>query len=329
VNEHEHIQVDLPLIGRYLAGEALPEEAIAVDKWREQAAENEQAFKAYSRLWTGAAAGQPYSPPDRNRKWAQLKTALSESHQPARRRLPAGLKIAAGVLLVVGATILAWLLFPQAPADSQQVLSAAGTLRTDTLADQSVITLTANSRLTIHKGFATKSRNVSLNGEGYFSVAPLQATPFVVMVDRLRIEVLGTSFNIRQDSGAVTVTVSSGSVKLSAAGASLVVASGRAAVYNKRSGQLSYLAAADPNVYAYATRTMYFYNTPMKDVKNVLEKAYNTRIIFENSLLENCRINTEFNHQPLQEVLDVIAASLGIKYKAAGNTVYFSGDECR
>jgi ferric-dicitrate binding protein FerR (iron transport regulator) len=329
VNEHEHIQVDLLLIGRYLAGEAQPEEAIAVDKWREQAVENERTFNEYSRLWAGAAEGQSYSLPDRNRKWEQLKTGLEESNRPAKRRLPLSLKIAAGVLLMVGATMPAWFMLRQPPAGNHQVLSAAGGIRTDTLADKSVITLTANSRLTVHNGFATNSRDVSLNGEGYFSVAPLQGTPFVVNVDKLRIEVLGTSFNIRQDTGTVTVTVNSGAVKLTAAGASLIVAAGRAAVYDKRNDQLSFLATADPNVYAYATGAMYFYNAPMSEVKKVLEKTYNIRIVFENSLLANCRINTEFNHQSLQEVLDVIAASLGIKYRSSGNIVYFSGDECR
>ena len=71
-----NITIDESLVGRYLAGEASPEEAIAVDEWRERSADNRARFEELVTLWEQASAGNSWKPPDDTSAWRQLSADL-------------------------------------------------------------------------------------------------------------------------------------------------------------------------------------------------------------------------------------------------------------
>ncbi|WP_315821368.1 FecR family protein [Paraflavitalea speifideaquila] len=209
------------------------------------------------------------------------------------------------------------------------VITAGNSVRTDTLADQSIIILTRNSRLKLAPGFATGNRQVTLEGEGYFSVKHQAGKTFTIAAGELKIEVVGTEFNVNQDTTVITVGVKQGLVKLYAGASNLLVSAGSTGIYNRQTKELKLWDSVVRNNFAYATRELYFYSTPLQDVKQALEAAYGVKIVFENSKLAHCRLNTQFNHQSIQQIMEVIAASLGIHYRIEQQTIYISGDECR
>lgn len=331
MEQNPYIAIDESLVGRYLAGEASPEEAIAVDEWRERSAENRARFEELVTLWEQASAGNSWRAPDDTNAWRKLSADLQlPATTPARGLFDWRLKIAVALLLMIGAGLGAWL-FLERPVltQSNQIISAGASILSDTLQDQSTITLAKYSRLLVSDGFATTGRQVTLEGEGYFSVKSLPGQPFTIVAGEVKIVVVGTVFNIKQDTAEITVGVSHGVVKMIAGTDSLLLKAGTTGVYERRLQQLHLLDTVDRNQYAYATRELYFYSTPMEEVKKALEAAYDVKIVFENNLLANCRLNTQFNQQSLQQVLDVIAASLGIQYRIEKSTIYFSGDECK
>lgn len=65
------------------------------------------------------------------------------------------------------------------------------------LEDQSEVWLNAGSQLIYPDVFDGKKREVMLIGEAFFKVVKNKEKPFVVKTEKMRIEVLGTSFNIR------------------------------------------------------------------------------------------------------------------------------------
>lgn len=81
------------------------------------------------------------------------------------------------------------------------------------LADQSEITLNANSRLWHYKG---KPREVWLDGEAFFHVSkkPESGAKFTVLTSDLEVEVLGTSFNVNSLKQKTDVFLEEGKVKL-------------------------------------------------------------------------------------------------------------------
>ena len=64
--------------------------------------------------------------------------------------------------------------------------------------------------------FSGTTREVSLQGEAYFDIAPDKVKPFIIHTDEVKTTVLGTAFNIKAwlDQHKVTVSVTRGKVKV-------------------------------------------------------------------------------------------------------------------
>jgi len=90
-----------------------------------------------------------------------------------------------------------------------------GEMATIELPDGSLVELNSGSELTYSRFFGRADRDLTLNGEGYFSVEPA-AVPFRVTSNGAVTEVIGTQFNIRSwrdDPNSETVlTVTDGKV---------------------------------------------------------------------------------------------------------------------
>lgn len=85
------------------------------------------------------------------------------------------------------------------------------------LPDGSKVWLNAESSLYFPTAFTGKERVVELSGEAYFEIAHNKQMPFIVQVNTMKVEVLGTHFNIMSyDNEPVAhTTLLQGSVKVS------------------------------------------------------------------------------------------------------------------
>jgi hypothetical protein len=85
-----------------------------------------------------------------------------------------------------------------------------------TLADGSKVWLHSGSRLVYPPAFRGKSREVFLEGEGYFEVTPDQEKPFYVKTSRFRTRVYGTRFDVRayEEDGVFSTILLEGKVSL-------------------------------------------------------------------------------------------------------------------
>lgn len=82
------------------------------------------------------------------------------------------------------------------------------------LADGSKVWLNAASSITFPTSFPGKEREVKVTGEAYFEVAHNAAKPFRVSVGDMKVEVLGTHFNVNayEDEEEIKTTLLEGSV---------------------------------------------------------------------------------------------------------------------
>lgn len=64
------------------------------------------------------------------------------------------------------------------------------------LADGTIVSLNANSRLIFPSSFDSKQREVKVVGEAFFEVAKNAEQPFIVNLNDSKVRVLGTSFNV-------------------------------------------------------------------------------------------------------------------------------------
>lgn len=84
------------------------------------------------------------------------------------------------------------------------------------LPDGTRVWLNAASKLQFPTAFTGAERLVELDGEGYFEVARNAEKPFIVTAAGLRVEVLGTHFNVRAylEEPTINTTLLAGSVKV-------------------------------------------------------------------------------------------------------------------
>lgn len=156
------------------------------------------------------------------------------------------------------------------------------------LADGSVVTVNAGSRLVYPQKFTGATREVELQGEAYFKVKHDERYPFIVKANGISTKVLGTEFNVRSYSKNDThVTLLQGSVLVSllpshtsSAKTSLSkrLKPGEDAAF--QGGSLS-VNSVDTEIYtAWKNGEFYFDNESLLDIAKEIGKWYNVSVIF-------------------------------------------------
>jgi len=131
-------------------------------------------------------------------------------------------RYAAIAAVITAITVAAWLLFQRHAnngSDLTTIYSKPGKVSKIMLADGTLVWLNADSKLQFSRAFGhTGSREIYLEGEGYFEVAKDGQHPFLVHTRDLTTHVLGTRFNVKAYAinPDIEVTLLEGRVMLSA-----------------------------------------------------------------------------------------------------------------
>lgn len=309
------------LLGKYFSGDASPEEAMAVDDWVRQHPDHRRLYDEIAAAWDNAAGAPRYQLPDK----AALLREIKERATKQRPRITAW-RMAAALLLLLGAAVLYFLLRPAGHKSAPLVIRQTTTgIYRDTLPDHSLVVLNSHSSIKYLPG---ETRQIQLTGEAWFNVTSDPLKPFIVSVGDLRIEVLGTAFNVRQLPGAIEVAVSSGAVKVSRGDTAITVRAGQQLSYDISTQRFSMVNTFNPNETGYATRIFNFENASLKEIIAQLEKAYGIKVTLENERLGNCTMSSAFENKPIQYVFEVISITLNVQCRFENDRVYISGAGC-
>ncbi len=315
-----HITVTDELLVRYLAGEAGPEEAMAVGEWLDTPA-NAAAFQQLQQVWNTAGPGTPYRRPDVSAEWERWHKQHG-APRPVRRIWPRWAAAAAVVLLAGGA----WFLLQKNTTQEAAVYEAGLRQQRYALSDGSEATLEPGAQLTFGKT-PEGERTAMLSGSGAFRVASDPEHPFTVQASPLTIRVVGTAFDIRRFTDSITVAVSEGAVMASGPADSMLLKAGMKGVYLLKAQRFSHNKPVSPGVLP--SKTVFDFNdTPLGEVVQTLSRSYGIPVALDYPALANCRITAAFNDKPLDYVLTVITESLRLEYRKANDTVYIYGNAC-
>lgn len=240
-----------------------------------------------------------------------------------RRALPrwsAALAMAACLVLMIGVG-LGWQ--PQRWVDDfgADYVSASGQVRTVTLADQSQVTLDADSAIAVR--FADGERHVQLRrGAAFFQVSHT-GEPFVVDGGRGETRVLGTQFEVRLQPSGAQVTVLSGRVGVKAAAdlPQQILTAGQRVSYDQT--RTTAPATVDSeNQLAWRQGWLNYYRTPLADVISDLSRYYPGRIVVLNDQLAAKRVSGSFPSKDPQAVLAALKSVVGFEqYQALGRVI--------
>jgi transmembrane sensor len=327
MSNNNHTNPDYMLLGRYLSGEASPEEAIQLEEW---IAANKQQFEQLSKVWNTISSEEACIIPDKTAFFNQLRERLPQPRITKTTSITQKLtwvKIAASVIIIAGMALLFSVLHKnEAPGKAIAITrQTQQSILNDTLPDGTLAVISNNSRLQYPNEFVETSREVILNGEAFFAVTPNPAQPFIITVGPLRIKVIGTSFNVRTNNDTIEVSVKTGIVRMYNNTDSLTVTARQKGVYLISTRQFVINEKFNPNEVGYATKYFNFENATLKEITGQLQKAYGLKIIISNKNLENCTLSSSFDNKPIEYIFDVLAMTLNIQYRIEQKTVYISG----
>jgi transmembrane sensor len=326
----------LDLVSKYLAGEANAEEAMLLDDWLTHP-DNKKEFDRLTALWHQLPGTPVPAPPPAQQVWAALEPRLQPNLPSIFRRLLFNRYAVAAVIALLVFVPLLWFnrSNKQPPAPQQELTrftkAAATGIKTDSLPDGSVITMNSNSSVAYTSQFNTANREVTLNGECYFNVVHNPSQPFIITIDELKVQVVGTSFNIRKvpANNSIEVQVQSGIVKMYTAVKDITVHKGQTGIYYLPTQDFALRDTLDVNSISYATKTFSFNDIPLTEACQYLAKAFDVQIKPDTQKLAGCRLSAQFDNKPLTYILDVISATLNTTYQQQDNTIYINGNGCQ
>ena len=199
---------------------------------------------------------------------------------------------------------------------------------TTKLSDGSVIKLNSGSRLRFPKEFSAFSREVYLEGEGFFEVKRDTSRRFLIHTEGILTTVLGTSFNIRAyaEDKTVAVAVATGKVLVQGEGRqgnfkeNMTLNANEVAKYDRTNFNLLKSNGVDGE-FSWTAGILYFDKTPVPELIMTLERWYGKRIRVDNEAFTDKTYSGFFENESLKNVLEGIKFEADINYKINENEV--------
>lgn len=191
-------------------------------------------------------------------------------------------------------------------------VSAPGEIRTVTLADQSQVTLDADSAIAVD--FSRGERHVQVRrGAGFFSVTHT-GEPFVVDAEKGQARVLGTQFEVRLQPHGAQVTVLSGRVGVTADkhAEQQILTAGQQVAYGGGSAEKLHAIDSEAQL-AWRQGWLNYYKATLADVVQGLGRYYPGRIVLLNDELAARRVSGSFPSKDPQAVLSSLQGVLGFE----------------
>ncbi len=298
------------LMAKVLASEASEAEKASLQLWLEEDPLHRQEFEQAKLVWQQKNRPPAAFQPNTDKAWAALNERL-----PARKR---SLTRPLQYLTAVAAAALILLLWK--PWDSPvgfKSLQTQGLQLEVSLDDGSQLWLNQHSHLQYSPNMADNERRIRLQGEAFFEVARDEKRPFIIEAGDARVQVLGTSFNVRAypGTGEIELSVKSGKVlffkgpKLlpDSSNARILVA-GQQAVIGAEASQPQLQSDPQPNYLAWRDKTLRFEQESLDQVLDALSRYYSVSFEQENPDLAKLKFHSDsvYKNVPLALILEEI-----------------------
>ncbi|NML41045.1 DUF4974 domain-containing protein [Chitinophaga sp. G-6-1-13] len=262
------------------------------------------------------------------RVFQQLSAVTSPVAPPARRRtlLRRVITVSAAAAAVAAAVVLLFHPDRQKPVLAS-VSTGYGSMKKVTLPDGTTVTLNANSMLQYDStGWQPGSREVWINGQAFFDVAPDAAGKFMVHAgNKLTIQVLGTRFNVAARTKGIQVVLNSGKVKVGLPDNSnehtLVLLPGEMAYYNSGDGQLSRQQADTLQLTSWKDNQKVFRDATLADIAAFIEEQFGAEVTFAAPQLSHLQFTGTTPANDLDVLLNILTKSLDIRIDKHNNQV--------
>lgn len=328
------------LLAKRLSGEISADELLVFNKLIASNPAFQKEYEAIKSYW--AEDDEPYGNVVNIFEDIKRRTGISETdnvielHEPQQRNGWRIRIVAAAAVLILVSVAFYFSKFNHNSGSAPQLAlnelkTGVGAIKHVKLPDGTSVTLNAVSDLKYPATFSGKTREVYLNGEGFFDVAKDHSHPFIVHTNRSDIQVLGTAFDIKcyDNDSLFEATLFRGSIQASIKNTTndkvllkpsdkLVIADNG---YYLTKG--THLDSDTTNIEtAWMQNKLIFKNQPFALLANSLSRKYGMNIIFKNNNLKTVKLTGEYDQENVNQVLLSLKLVAKFNYKIADNSIY-------
>lgn len=309
------------LLVKYLLGEASAEERNLTEQWVNANAENKRYFDHFKLIWDNSKKLAVDSKMDENEAWERFKQRIDNPATITKtialpHRSFTWARAAAILVLVAVGGLIAYMANHKSPQYIS--LRSGNETLVDTLPDGSVVTLNKASTLTYAASPGSATRDVTLTGEAFFDVAHDKSKPFVISVNDVTVQVVGTSFNVKSTDDRTEVVVETGIVSVKKKENEIKVNPHEMATVLKNGDVPTKENSKDELYNYYRTKEFICNSTPLWRLVDVLNEAYGVNIVIGNERLRNFPLTTTFRNEPLENILAVVSETLNVRVERKG-----------
>lgn len=315
--DHEIEQIIL----RNLSGEASCEDIIIFSDWLSSSKEHKASFLKIKKYWDAEVDGAKLQNPE-----ATYNKLLERIRKAERKNVVRQLWIkyasVAAVALIIGIAGF-WIGGQQSSVPLQYYSYITGnSISSFELPDGTKISLNRNSTLSYSNLYGEKVREVSLEGEGFFSVMKDKAKPFVVDLNGSKISVLGTVFNVKnyKKEGTTTATLVEGSIRFETPEQQILLKPDQQLVFNRSENKIDIESVTTDLVTAWKSHLIKYKSITFKEFLNMLAKQYDVEIILSDSELGKQKVSGAFDDSlTVDQILNLMKKNLSFKWKKQGD----------
>jgi transmembrane sensor len=322
------------LLAKYLANETDAHETDIMGEWMGTSKDNHKVFEQSKLIFEGISSLKNQKTVDVDVAWKKLNinTNIVDNQlvKPVVKVnwLNNFLKIAAVLVVLFGLWFVAAKQFV-VPKNDVLSFKTGNVSAEKILSDGTKISLNKYSSITYPANFEGETREINLQGEGFFEVHHDAAHPFIIHTQGTDVRVLGTSFNVRAYNAQVQVVVKTGKVRFSKKNMEVILEKGQKGELLTNSGTIIKSEVEKEKSLIETKKSSFeFEKTSLGEVVEKLNQTYGKNIIFSNHKIENCKLTASFQDEELENIIHVIAETFNLKVDKQKNSIVLSGEGC-
>lgn len=227
--------------------------------------------------------------------------------------------IAASILLLIGLSFYIGMQQGQRPDMRELIVQVPAGQRVElVLTDGTKVWLNAKTVLKFPNNFTGNSREVILDGEGYFDVTKDSNKPFIVKTEKYNVKVLGTEFNVTAYSGSSVFETDllQGAVSIFSPGSDKSIQLEPNTRTYLKDGELVKDKIIHKNYFLWKDGLMSLHKESIESIIGKLQLYYDIKIIVENKKLLNRQYSGKFRLKDgVEHVLRVLQLSNDFTYE--------------
>jgi len=263
------------------------------------------------------------------------------------------------VFFLLGFATLYWIRKPveimPRPVVIEVPLGAKGSI---VLPDGSKVWLNAGTQISYDENYGKKSRSLQLTGEAYFDVARDKRHPFIVNASGLKIEALGTKFNVKAypEEPSVMTTLEEGKIDIQImenrkGPRNIILLPNEKFVYQKASGSFEKSAEKSnpseitpktakkaPSIGIIEKNVNTELYTSWKDkrwiiegetldkLSPMLERRYNVKIEFRDDILKYYSFTGTIEKETIEQIMNALKHTAPISFELNRDSVILKAD---